>query len=147
MQLIWQSATLPRWRQRVRASSSAPYMVPQPSGKATVCKTVIPQFKSGWYLHDEVSLQNLSPKTLVKSRVFGFFMPKKSTISQQSQNGLFLRPLGFEPVQCANLIKILYISPILKKFNFNKTGLFLTALSVKLVSFCLLPQNLYNENE
>ena len=24
MQLIWQSATLPRWRQRVRASSSAP---------------------------------------------------------------------------------------------------------------------------
>ena len=43
MQLIRQSATLPRWRQRVRASSSAPffYMATQPSGKAWVCNTLI----------------------------------------------------------------------------------------------------------
>ncbi len=27
-------------------------MVPSPSGKAKVCKTFIPRFKSGWYLHD-----------------------------------------------------------------------------------------------
>src|SRR6478735_2393195 len=26
------------------------HSVPSPSGKATVCKTVIPQFKSGWHL-------------------------------------------------------------------------------------------------
>ena len=61
MQLIWQSATLPRWRQRVRASSSAPffYMAPQPSGKAEVCKTFMPQFKSGWCLHLSSELLNL----------------------------------------------------------------------------------------
>ena len=62
MQLTRQSATLPRLRQRVRASSSAPlqkrllrslfiYMAPQPSGKAELCKSFTPQFKSGWCLH------------------------------------------------------------------------------------------------
>ena len=83
MQLIWQSATLPRWRQRVRASSSAPFfylnMATQPSGKARVCKTLIPQFKSGCRLHDEVSLQNLYTKTLERSRVFSFFRTDFST--------------------------------------------------------------------
>ena len=28
-------------------------MVPWPSGKAKVCKTFIPQFKSGWHLQPE----------------------------------------------------------------------------------------------
>ena len=113
VQLIRQSATLPRWRQRVRASSPAPissnepfrlehsdvtvrwtvtrdgqternldfakqnaseprhplqkkirnarrslfHMVPQPSGKARVCKTLIRQFKSGRYLQNKKDIQ------------------------------------------------------------------------------------------
>ena len=71
-------------------------MATQPSGKARVCKTLIPQFKSGCRLHDEVSLQNLSPKTLEKSRVFSIFKDNFLTFYRQNQNRHFLRPLGFE---------------------------------------------------
>ena len=31
-------------------------MVPWPSGKAKVCKTFIPQFESGWHLHQDDQL-------------------------------------------------------------------------------------------
>ena len=78
-QLIWQSATLPRWRQRVRASSAAPkkqqkvisaHMVTWPSGKAKVCKTFIHQFKSGRHLH----------KTVIKKMSQSFFFAVSSKI-------------------------------------------------------------------
>ena len=36
--------------QKTLSASFVSYKVPLPSGKATVCKTVIPQFKSGWHL-------------------------------------------------------------------------------------------------
>ena len=37
MQLIWQSATLPRWRQRVRAPSSAPLKSTKPQTFGAFC--------------------------------------------------------------------------------------------------------------
>ncbi len=48
-------------------------MVPWPSGKAKVCKTFTPQFKSGWHLHQTIS--------------FGwsfFFSPTDSLLSKSS---------------------------------------------------------------
>ena len=35
------------------------HMVPWPSGKAKVCKTFIPQFKSGWHLHKNPGYVNI----------------------------------------------------------------------------------------
>ena len=34
------------------------FMVPSPSGKAKVCKTFIPRFKSGWYLQTDQVWRN-----------------------------------------------------------------------------------------
>ena len=40
---------------RVRISSPAPNMAPWPSGKAKLCKSFTPQFKSGWCLQSKSS--------------------------------------------------------------------------------------------
>ena len=49
----------------VRFLVEPPDMAPQPSGKAEVCKTFIPQFKSGWRLQEKPT-----------SNLVGFFVIK-----------------------------------------------------------------------
>lgn len=64
-------------------------MVPWPSGKAKVCKTFTPQFKSGWHLHQTISF----------GWSFFFFPDRFPSIEGISQAAHKRPPLPGRPLQ------------------------------------------------
>ena len=64
------SSLVTRSKQIRNALRSLFHMVPWPSGKAKVCKTFIPQFKSGRYLQKSASFDRRLPILLITSSLF-----------------------------------------------------------------------------
>ena len=61
MQVCGSGSVVERCLAKANVAGSSPVfrskMVPSPSGKAKVCKTFIPRFKSGWYLQKRLLLE------------------------------------------------------------------------------------------
>ena len=61
------------------------YMAPWPSGKAKVCKTFIPQFESGWHLHDTA---RKSERVSVFFVVSGMVLMPKGAKTERGEVGI-----------------------------------------------------------
>ena len=77
-------------------------MVPWPSGKAKVCKTFIPQFKSGRYLHmNETRFSNIFIEKRVSSR-----------LESLERSGLFLFAAFLYLLQNSQNAKLIFLCKV-----------------------------------
>lgn len=100
-------------------------MVTQPSGKARVCKTLIPRFKSGCHLHIVKKVQMPQAVSLRRQPFPGFLPPSNAEFEQQMAQAFPVDQQRFEPLCCRHFAG-LYAGALFESVFFKKGAVFQT---------------------
>ena len=103
MQVCGSGSVVERCLAKANVAGSSPVfrskMVPSPSGKAKVCKTFIPRFKSGWYLQKRLLLEvAVFIKRLLQNILISSF---RLSTKMQNTSCIKINSIPYPPVEFA----------------------------------------------